>query len=122
MDAGSIPARSTIMGNGEYSSVPHLFTVPTAPLISSNIKAHFLICFLSLMIYRFLEKKLGSKYICEELLDTLKAMKFVEIQEQGFMPAYKRVEITDMLHDICGFRTDYQFIAKSQMKTIQKKK
>lgn len=87
----------------------------------NRIKAHFLICFLSLVSYRLLEKKLGGKYTCEEILDTLKAMNFAEIQEQGFIPLYKREKITDGLHDICGFRTDYQFITKSQMKTIQKK-
>ena len=86
----------------------------------NRIKAHFLICFLALTIYRFLEKKLGAKYTCEELLDTLKAMNFVEVQEQGFIPTYKRESITDALHDACGFRTDYQFITKSKMKTIQK--
>lgn len=86
----------------------------------NRIKAHFLICFLALMIYRFLEKKLDSKYTCEELLDTLKAMNFVEVQEQGFIPTYKREPITDALHEACGFRTDYQFITKSKMKTIQK--
>lgn len=87
----------------------------------NRIKAHFLICFLSLMFYRFLEKKLDAKYTCEELLDTLKSMNFVNVQEQGFIPTYKRNLITDALHDICGFRTDYQFITKSAMKTIQKK-
>lgn len=87
----------------------------------NRIKAHFLICFLALTVYRFLEKKLDSKYTCEELLDTLKAMNFVEVQEQGFIPAYKREPITDDLHDACGFRTDYQFITKNKMKTIQKK-
>ena len=86
----------------------------------NRIKAHFLICFLSLTIYRFLEKKLNSKYTCEELLSVLKAMNFVEVQEQGFIPAYKRDSITDALHNACGFRTDYQFITKSNMKTIQK--
>ena len=86
----------------------------------NRIKAHFLICFLALTIYRFLEKKLDSKYTCEELLDTLKAINFVEVQEQGLIPAYKREPITDALHDACGFRTDYQFITKSKMKTIQK--
>ena len=86
----------------------------------NRIKAHFLICFLALTIYRFLEKKLDSKYTCEELLNVLKAMNFVEVQEQGFIPTYKREPITDALHDACGFRTDYQFITKSQMKTIQK--
>ena len=86
----------------------------------NRIKAHFLICFLSLTIYRFLEKKLNSKYTCEELLEVLRAMNFVEVQEQGFIPTYKRDSITDDLHDACGFRTDYQFITKSNMKTIQK--
>lgn len=86
----------------------------------NRIKAHFLICFLALTIYRFLEKKLESKYTCEELLSTLKAMNFVEVQEQGFIPTYKRESITDSLHDACGFRTDYQFITKSKMKNIQK--
>ena len=87
----------------------------------NRIKAHFLICFLALTIYRYLEKKLDSKYTCEDLLDTLKAINFVEVQEQGFIPTYKRDMITDALHDACGFRTDYQFITKSKMKTIEKK-
>lgn len=86
----------------------------------NRIKAHFLICFLALTIYRFLEKKLDSRYTCEELLDTLKTMNFAEVQEQGFIPLYKREPITDALHEACGFRTDYQFITKSKMKTIQK--
>lgn len=87
----------------------------------NRIKAHFLVCFLALLLYRLLEKKLGYQYTCEEILDTLKAMNFAEIQEQGFMPLYKRGKITDALHEVCGFRTDYQFITKRQMKTIQKK-
>ena len=87
----------------------------------NRIKAHFLICFLALLTYRILEKKLDYKYTCEELLDTLKGMNFAKLQEQGFVPLYKRLKITDNLHEACGFRTDYQFITKSQMKTIQKK-
>lgn len=87
----------------------------------NRIRAHFLVCFLALLSYRVLEKKLDYKYTCEEILDTLKAMNFAGIQEQGFIPIYKRLKITDDLHSICGFRTDYQFITKSQMKTIQKK-
>ena len=87
----------------------------------NRIKAHFLICFLALIIYRYLEKKLDLRYTCEELLDTLKGMNFAEIQEQGFIPLYKRETITDALHEVCGFRTDYQFITKSKMRTILKK-
>lgn len=87
----------------------------------NRIKAHFLICFLALLSYRALEKELDYQYTCEEILDTLRGMNFAGIQEQGFVPLYKRLKITDDLHEACGFRTDYQFITKSQMKTIQKK-
>lgn len=87
----------------------------------NRIRAHFLICFLALTIYRFLERKLNFKYTCEELLDTLKSMNFAEIQEQGFIPLYSRSVITDDLHNACGFRTDSQFVTKSKMRTIQKK-
>ena len=61
------------------------------------------------------------KYTCEELLETLKAINFAEIQEQGYIPLYKREAITDDLHEACGFRSYYQFITKSKMRTIQKK-
>lgn len=84
-------------------------------------KSPFLLCFLTFVSYRLLEKKLGSKYTCEEILDTLKAMNFAKIQEQGFIPLYKQEKITDDLYDICGLRTDYQFMIKSQMKIIHKK-
>lgn len=85
-----------------------------------RIKAHFLICFLSLMIFKFLERKLKSKYTCEQLLDTLRSMRFADIEEQGFMPLYTRTAITDDLHAACGFQTDFQFISKSNMVQIQK--
>jgi transposase len=86
-----------------------------------RVKAHFLICFLALLIYRILEKKLNKNYTCDEILNILKSMNFADIEEQGYMPLYKREKITDDLHDACGFRTDYQFISKSKMKEIQKK-
>ena len=86
-----------------------------------RIKAHFLTCFISLVIYRYLEKALGDFYTCETILSTLKGMNFASVQEQGFMPLYKRDKVTDRLHEICNFRTDYEFITKRDMKTIQKK-
>ena len=86
-----------------------------------HIEAHFLICFLSLVIYRYLEKDLGQDFTCEMILDKLKSMNFANIQDQGFIPLYTRDRLTDSLHKICGFDTDFKFITKSQMKTIQKK-
>ena len=85
-----------------------------------RIKAHFLICYLALLVYRLLERKLPEEYTCEQILDTLRKMDFADIDEQGFMPLYKRTPLTDALHDVSGFRTDWEFISKSKMKTIEK--
>ena len=88
---------------------------------SIRIKAHFLTCFLALTVYRYLEKSIDDRYTCDDILSTLKKMNFAGIKEQGFIPTYQRTKLTDNLHEVCGFRTDYEFITKSQMKTIQKK-
>jgi len=86
----------------------------------TRIKAHFLTCFLALIMYRYLERELKQQYTCEAILAKLRSMDFASVQEQGYMPLYQRDSLTDALHDIGGFHTDYEFITKQQMKTIQK--
>lgn len=34
---------------------------------------------------------------------------------------YKQEKITHDLHNVCGLHTDYEFITKSHMKSIEKK-
>ena len=85
-----------------------------------RIKAHFLTCFLALLVYRLLERKLLEEYTCSQILTTLKDMNFARVEDQGYMPLYQREKITDDLHEACGFRTDYQFISKSRMREIEK--
>lgn len=85
-----------------------------------RIQAHFLVCFLALLFYRILEKKLHHKYTCSEILDTLRAYEFADVQGQGFMPIYESTSLTDRLHKISGFETDYEFLTKSKMRTIEK--
>lgn len=86
-----------------------------------RIQAHFLTCFTSLLIYRLLEKKLGTDYTCETILQTLRAMNLTKISEDsGYVPSYKRTDLTDLLHEIFGFRTDYEFIPKASLRSIIK--
>lgn len=91
---------------------------PTFLQNETRIKSHFLTCFISSVIYRYLEKALDDLYICETILSTLKGMNFANVQEQGFIPLYRRDKVTDKLHEICGFRANYEFITKEDMKTI----
>ena len=82
-----------------------------------RITTYFLTCFLALNIYWFLEKALEHKYTCEEILKTLNNFNIEFVKEQGFIPLYTRTELTDKLHEICHFNTDFEFIIKSQMRT-----
>lgn len=83
-----------------------------------RIKAHFLICYLSLLIYRILEKKLEEKYSCTQIIQALRSMKLLAVEGIGYQPAYKRTDITDDLHDTFGFRTDYQIMKKSTIRSV----
>ena len=86
-----------------------------------RIKAHFLTCFISLLVYRLLEKKLGEEFTCSQILETLRNMNVTLLsKDSGYIPSYKRTKITDKLHSSFGFRTDYEFIRKSTMRTIIK--
>ena len=83
-----------------------------------RIEAHFLTCFIALMIYRILEKKLGDKYTCEEIIKTLRDMDMRMVGEHGYIPSYTRTKLTDNLHDNAGFRTDYELITPKSMAGI----
>lgn len=83
-----------------------------------RIEAHFLTCFIALMIYRILEKKLGDKYTCEEIIKTLREMDMRKVGKQGYIPSYTRTQLTDSLHENAGFRTDYELITPKSMAGI----
>lgn len=84
-----------------------------------RIKAHFLTCYISLLVYRLLEKKLGEEFTCNQILETLREMNMTLLsKDNGYIPAYKRTKLTDALHNTFKFRTDFEFITKSSMRSI----
>lgn len=85
-----------------------------------RIRAHFLTCFIALLVYRLLEKKLGGEYTCSQTIDTLKHMDFEEVRGEGYRPLYVRTPLTDSLHEKFGFRTDYEILPTKTMKRIIK--
>lgn len=83
-----------------------------------RITAHFTTCFMALIIYRILEKKLNEKFTCEEIINTLRAMDMMIAPGEGYIPVYTRTNLTDALHDAFGFRTDYQITSQKNMRKI----
>ena len=95
-----------------------------------RIMAHFLSCFIALLIYRILEsrlnagtqtgkkepqKRLRRRYTSTAIIETLRGMGMTKAGSDGFIPSYRRTDLTDELHEISGFRTDYQFSTRKRM-------
>ena len=85
-----------------------------------RIQAHFTTCFLALVLYRYLEKSLDEKFTSHEIITGLKDMNFYSISTEGYVPTYARTDFTDALHDVFGFRTDYEIVSLKKMKNYFK--
>lgn len=83
-----------------------------------RIKAHFMTCFISLLIYRILEKKLDYKYTTSEILETIRNMNLIEQKGCGYQPIYNRTKLTDELHEIFRYNTDYEIVSYKKMRKI----
>ena len=83
-----------------------------------RIKAHFMTCFIALLIYRILEKKLDYKYTTSQILNTLRTMDVLESKGDGYIPEYIRTNLTDDLHNVFNFRTDYEINTYKDFKKI----
>ena len=93
-------------------------TRPVYVSTDEHIRAHFLTCFIALILYKYLEKRMHKEYSCEELIGTLREMYVREVVGEGYIPNYTRNDLTDKLHETFGFRTDYNIVTKGQMKKI----
>ena len=85
---------------------------------SERIKAHFMTCFIALIVYRYLEKKLDEKYTCSQLIDCLREMNFLRFEGKGYIPTYTKTQLTDDLHAAFGFNTATEIIPIMKMKNI----
>lgn len=83
-----------------------------------RIIAHFITCFIALIIYRYLEKRLDNRYTCSQIIDSLQEMNFIKHEGKGYQPTYTRTELTDALHDAFGFCTSKQIVPVKNMKNI----
>lgn len=89
--------------------------------LEDRIKAHFVICYLSLLVYRILEKgKLQDKYTTDEIIKTLKDMQTNKIEGIGYKQLYKKTDITTDLNENYDFNIDQEFIGTKNLKKFLK--
>ena len=86
--------------------------------LKDRIVAHFITCFISLIVYRYLERKLDNRYTVGQIIDTLQEMNFLKYEGKGYQPTYTRTELTDALHEAFGFCTSREIVPVKKMKKI----
>ncbi len=83
-----------------------------------RIKGHFITCFLSLFIYRYLEHQLNDKYTVHEIVSKLQEMKMLEHKGKGYEPVQDRNNLTDDLHRFLGLNMDTEIVSYKKIKKI----
>ena len=83
-----------------------------------RIKAHFTTCFLALVLFRYLEKKLDEQYTSSQIIETLKEYEFREFKGFGYVPIYTYTDIVEDLHKVFKFDTSKEIINLKNIKKI----
>lgn len=87
----------------------------------NRIIAHFMICYTALLIYRLLENKLdnyGTHFTTDNILDTLKNMNVVNVQDMFYMATYKSSQVCTSLNGVFDLGLDKKYY---QPKELNKK-
>lgn len=104
-----------------FRIIKHEFKARPAYLTrEERIKAHFMTCFIALIVYRYLEMKLDNKYTVSEIVETLRKMNLLKQEGYGYIPAYDRTNLTDHLHKVTGISTSTEIIPMAKMRSICK--
>ena len=92
-----------------------LNTRPVLVWTKSHIESHFLTCFVSLVITRLFESKLGNKYSIHKIIESLKAYNSINIEHDLCMQNYKD-EIIDDLEKIFNINFSRKYLTLSEIK------
>ncbi len=65
-----------------------------------------------------MENLLKSDHAANQIIDTLRDYKLLKMDGYGYIPEYKRTDLTDLLHDKFAFNTDTQIVTPSAMRKI----
>lgn len=88
----------------------------------SRIKAHFLICYTALLIYRLLEVKLdrnNTHFTTEQIIETLQNMNVVNCSDMYYQACYTGSDVLDSLEQLFDLKLNRKYY---QPKTLNKLK
>lgn len=94
-----------------------LETRPVYVWTPKSIEAHFLSCFVSLLIIRLLEKKLNRKYSSEYVIESLKRYDSTKLEHDIYIQSFRNDVIKD-LEKIFNINLSKKYLTLSEIKKI----
>ena len=82
-----------------------------------HIEAHFLICFVALVIARLLQQRIGDKYSVTRILESLNKVSCAHIKENYYLFDYTD-EVTDAIGNALGIDFSKKFMRLKDIKNI----
>lgn len=108
----------------------HLDARPVYLSRQDRIKSHFLICFLSMVILKILQRQLTEankelnadvQLSIDLLIETLRDFKFGCLPRGNYQPMFNRNQLTDQLQDLAGINANMEIINPQKMRAMYKK-
>jgi transposase len=125
-------AKSIIEINSKRYKIEDCFRVmktnfSARPVYHQNkerIIAHFMICYTALLIYRLLEAKLdayGTHFTIDNIIETLKNMEVVNVQDMYYMSTYNGSQICTALNAVFDLSLDKKYYQPKELNRKIKK-
>lgn len=89
---------------------------------SDRIRSHFLICFLSMVILKILQKQIEMPDVSiDRLIDTIRGFKMGYIKGAGYIPLFERDKLTDRLQELNNICIDTQIVRPKDLNAQYRK-
>jgi transposase len=82
-----------------------------------HINAHFLICFIALVIARIVEIRLNNEYTIEKIIKTLRSVSCTHVDANHYVFNYAD-EVTDDINDVFNLNIGQKFMTLGEIKKI----
>ena len=92
-----------------------LGTRPIYLQTAEHINAHFLTCFISLLIARAIELRIGKKYNIAKITETLRNINCSRVEQNLWLFNY-RDDVTDLLNSVFGTDFGQKFMTQEKIK------
>ena len=87
---------------------------------SEMINSHFITCYCALCVYCALLRDGNMFETAPYIQEELSRINFMKVSTEGFVPLYTPNDLTDHLHEMLGYRTDFEIISTKQINKIKR--